>query len=344
MGSLFVESVMQQNVTIASEYKLFGADVFTNVYDGEKTIQMPSSLQILGFSDDKNPAIPKRHENYVFRREVLRDLLAFLRKPNGDALFITGPTGSGKTSAVNEVCARLNWPVEQLTLTSRFEFSELTGHFTISAQRQADKPVMAFQYGPLARAMKFGHVLILNELDLADAGELAGLNDVLEGRPLVLAENAGEIILPHPMFRVIATANSCGNGDSSGRYLGVQQQNLAFLDRFRFLEIGYQDASVEEQLLLKHVPHMKHLIGGMVRLAGEVRQLFADGRISITLSTRTLLRWAQITDDFRNAGNPLEYGLTRALLVRAEPEEAKAIVSLCETIFGDTWTQNSGKA
>lgn len=163
---------MQQNVTTAPEYKLFGADVFTNVYDGEKMIQMPTSLKILGFSNSSNTAVPKRHENYVFRREVLRDLLAFLRKPNGDALFITGPTGSGKTSVVNETCARLNWPVQQLTLTNRFEFSELTGHFTISAQRQGDKPVMTFQYGPLARAMKYGHILILNELDLADAGEL----------------------------------------------------------------------------------------------------------------------------------------------------------------------------
>ena len=88
---------------------------------------------------------------------------------------------------------------------------------------------MRFQYGPLAVAMKYGHVLVLNEVDLADAGELAGLNDTLEGRPLVLAENAGEIIHPHPMFRVICTANSSGAGDNSGRYVGVQQQNLAFL-------------------------------------------------------------------------------------------------------------------
>lgn len=99
-----------------------------------------------------------------------------------------------------------------------------------------EAPQMRFQYGPLAAAMRFGHVLVLNEVDLADAGELAGLNDVLEGRPLVLAENAGEIIRPHPMFRVICTANSCGNGDDSGRYAGVQQQNLAFLDRFRSRE------------------------------------------------------------------------------------------------------------
>ncbi len=93
---------------LSSEFQYFGADVFANVYDGGNTIQMPASLKILGFSNATDPAIPRRHDNYVFRREVLRDLLAFLRKPNGDALFITGPTGSGKTSVINEVCARLN--------------------------------------------------------------------------------------------------------------------------------------------------------------------------------------------------------------------------------------------
>lgn len=172
---------------LQSEFKYFSAEVFTNVYDGVNQIKMPKSLMILGFSNDKDAAIPVRHDNYIFRREVLRDLLAFLRKPNGDALFITGPTGSGKTSVVNEVCARLNWPVQLLTLNNRFEFNQLTGHFTYSSQKEGGAPEMTFQYGPLAKAMKYGHVLVLNEIDLADAGELAGLNDVLEGRPLVLA-------------------------------------------------------------------------------------------------------------------------------------------------------------
>ena len=109
-------------------------------WSNEKKIEMPKSLQILGFSDDKNPAVPKAHENYVFRREVLRDLLGFLRKPNHDALFITGPTGSGKTSAVLETCARLNWPVQSLTLSSRFEFAQLTGHFTFAAAAVGEAP------------------------------------------------------------------------------------------------------------------------------------------------------------------------------------------------------------
>lgn len=330
---------MTNNVTLSPELKYFSANVFSNVSDNGKIIKMPESLKILGFSDDTNPAIPQRHDDYVFRREVLRDVLAFLRKPNGDALFITGPTGSGKTSVVNEVCARLNWPVQQLTLNNRFEFAQLTGHFTYAADKPGEAPQMRFQYGPLSVAMREGHVLILNEIDLADAGELAGLNDILEGRPLVLAENAGEIIKPHPFFRVVATANSCGNGDSTGRYMGVQLQNLAFLDRFRFMEVPYQDSSVEEKLLSDSVPSMKPLAAAMVKLANEVRTLFEEGRISFTLSTRTLLRWARIAYDFRNSPNSLEYGLRRALLIRTEPEEQRAVLNLCETVFGDVWTK-----
>lgn len=334
---------MHNENALPPEFKYFGADIFSNVYDGEKRIEMPKSLQILGFSDDKNPAVPVAHENYVFRREVLRDLLGFLRKPNNDALFITGPTGSGKTSAILETCARLNWPVQSLTLNAKFEFAHLTGHFTFSASAPGEAPQMRFQYGPLAVAMKYGQVLVLNEVDLADAGELAGLNDCLEGRPLVLADNAGEVLYPHPMFRVICTANSCGNGDNSGRYAGVQQQNLAFLDRFRFLEVPYQDAKVEEELLTKLAPAMKPVLGGMVQLANEIRKLFTEGRLSVTLSTRTLVRWAQIAQDFRNSPNSLEYGLRRALLIRAEPEEAQAIVGLCRTVFGDAWSSATEK-
>ena len=338
---VFMESIMQKAIDLSADFRLFGSDVFANVFDEGKPVTMPQSLKIVGFSDSMHPAIPRCHDTYAFRREVLRDLLAFLRKPNGDALFITGPTGSGKTSVVNEVCARLNWPVQQLTLNSRFEFSQLTGHFTYSANKPGEAPQMRFQYGPLGIAMKEGHVLILNELDLADAGELAGLNDVLEGRPLVLSENAGEVIHPHPMFRVVATANSAGSGDASGRYAGVQQLNLAFMDRFRLMEVGYQDARVEELLLEKLVPAMKPVLGTMVKLANEIRTLFSEGRLSLTLSTRTLVRWAQLSNDFRNSPNSLEYGLWRSLLIRAEPEEAKAILSLCETVFGDAWTANA---
>ena len=93
-------------------------------------------------------------------------------------------------------------------------------------------------HGPLSVAARDGHLLILNESDLMDPSELAGLNDILEGQPLVIAENGGEVIPPHAKFRVFATGNTAGSGDRSGLYQGTLRQNLAFMDRFRVIRVG----------------------------------------------------------------------------------------------------------
>ncbi|MEZ9922365.1 AAA family ATPase, partial [Vibrio breoganii] len=85
--------------------------------------------------------------------------------------------------------------------------------------------------GCLTKAMREGHILILNEIDLMDPAELANMNAILEGSPLVISQLDGEIIAPHPNFRVVATSNSNGSG-SDGMYVGVQRLNLAFMDRF----------------------------------------------------------------------------------------------------------------
>ncbi|WP_140256651.1 AAA family ATPase, partial [Vibrio parahaemolyticus] len=99
-----------------------------------------------------------------------------------------GPTGCGKTSLICQVASRLNWPVQQITAHGRLELSDLIGHHTLVNGN------MTFVYGPLALAVKHGHLLIINEMDLAEPAELAGLNDILEGAPLVIAQNGGEII------------------------------------------------------------------------------------------------------------------------------------------------------
>src|SRR5690606_9901961 len=120
---------------------------------------------------------------------------------------------SGKTSGIAQVAARLNWPVQQITAHGRMEFTDLVGFHALVSKTPGEAPVMQFMYGPLATAMRNGHILLINEVDLMDPSELAGLNDILEGRPLVIAQNGGEIIQPHPLFRVVVTGNSVGSGD-----------------------------------------------------------------------------------------------------------------------------------
>lgn len=202
---------------------------------------------------------------------------------------------------------------------------------------------MTFVYGPLALAVKHGHLLIINEMDLAEPAELAGLNDILEGAPLVIAQNGGEIIMPHNKFRFIATGNSAGSGDQTGLYQGVLQQNLAFLDCFRIIEATYAEPSVEEAILENVAPGLPEVFRQkMVKVAGDIRRLFiggADGgaELSITMSTRTLVRWAKLTLAFKGAPNAVEYALVRSLTARAELEQREAIHRIAADVFGDHW-------
>jgi cobaltochelatase CobS len=299
-------------------------------------VEAPAAFVVQGFADTGNPYVPVQ-QDYVFRKDALRDVLAFLQAPCGDSLFITGPTGCGKSSLVRQIAARLNWPVQDVNCHGRTELSDLVGHHTL-VQGQ-----MRYVHGPVAVAVEQGHLLILNESDLVDPGELAGLNSIMDGAPLVIPENGGEVIKPHPSFRLICTGNSAGQGDGSGLYQGIMQQNLAFMDRFRVIEVDYPSEEEEISVLAKAVPGLpKEVAKPMIKFAGEVRKLFVgndkgDGDLSVTFSTRTLIRFATLTVQFKGAPRPLEYALARALSNRTSGPEREAINRLAMATFGDLW-------
>lgn len=278
--------------------------------------------------------VPNTSASYVFRKEHIRNLLAFEQAPNGDALYISGPTGSGKTSIVTEFYGRLNRPLISVTASGTTEGADFIGFFGLVSENGGE-PSMKFMDGSLTMAMRHGYVLLINEIDLVDPAELSSLNDVLEGRPLVIKET-GEVIKPHPNFRFIATGNTVGAGDETGRYLGTQPQNIAAMDRYRIFCIGYADAEVEKVILVGcGLP--ESIAAPMVRLANEVRTLFIEGELSVTLSTRTLIRWAKLALNFKGAPNPLEMAFEQALLNRTSVEERAAIERLAEDIFGDLY-------
>ncbi|HDZ37190.1 MAG TPA: CbbQ/NirQ/NorQ/GpvN family protein, partial [Marinobacter sp.] len=219
------------------------------------------------------------------------------------------------------------------------------------SERPGEAPQMKWIYGPLAKAMRDGHALVLNEVDLVEPGELSGLNDVLDGRPLVISENGGEIIYPHPDFRVFVTGNSFGSGDERGVYQGVKVQNLAAMDRYRMLEVKYLAPEIEEKIIQNVAPDLPEVIvKGMVQSANEIRHVFMgqadqgssgldiNTQLGVTMSTRVIRRWANLTMDFSKADNALQYALDIALLRRTQPEERVAISQICKSVFGEQWS------
>lgn len=302
-----------------------------------------SQVWATGF-EGSSEYIPKHDPHYQFRKTALLSLWMFLEQPDGDAFYITGPTGSGKTSLVNQYAARVGWPVQEVTAHGRMEIADLVGFHTLQSEHDGATPTMRFQYGPLSRAMKEGHIFLLNEIDMIDPSDLAGLNDVLEGRPLILSANGGEVIRPHPAFRIIVTANSAGSGDTTGLYAGIKPMNVASMDRYRMIEVGYPDSTVEEGILDKVACVLPRDVRvAMVEFANQIRELFigcnSEGSLSVTMSTRTLLRWAKTSQAFHELGSatPLGDALEQSLLLRCQPEEREAIQRMATLKFGDSY-------
>jgi cobaltochelatase CobS len=298
----------------------------------------PSGKTITGYSGPCSYT-PAPDPDYIFH-ETSRDVIVWLMN-SSDPLYVFGPTGSGKTSLVKQLAARLNYPVFEVTGHSRLEFPDLVGHLSV---RDGN---MEFQYGPLALAMRFGGLFLLNEIDLLEPSTATGLNGILDGEPLCIPENGGELIIPHPMFRFAATANTNGGSDETGLYQGTLRQNLAFLDRFWLCEVGYPAKDAEETLLARHAPKLPDTIRRkMVEYAGEIRKLFmgevgaTGSSIEVTFSTRTLLRWADLTVRFqplsRQGVQPVTYALDRALGFRATRETRAVLHELAQRMFPQT--------
>lgn len=296
----------------------------------------PSGRPIKGYAVP-SMFTPKADPLYQFH-ESMRDVVVWFMSPS-EPLYVFGPTGSGKTSLIKQLASRLQYPVFAVNAHGRLEFQDLVGHLTV------ENGSMRFQYGPLAMAMRFGGIFLLDEFDLLDPSTAAGLNSILDGEPLCIPENGGEIIVPHEMFRFCATANTNGASDETGLYQGAMRQNIALMDRFWLCEVGYPTPDVERRILERMASGLPEDIRiRMVDFANEVRRLFmgeADGNytntIEVTCSTRTILRWAELTLRFqplaRQGIAPVTYALDRALGYRACRETRATLHELAQRIF-----------
>lgn len=286
---------------------------------------------------ESSPFTPQKDIHYRF--PLWMEDIVFWLAEGRDPLYMFGPTGCGKTSCLKQVMQALNYPVYELTGHNRLEFPDMVGHHTVQ------QGTMHYEYGPLALAMKTGGLFLINEIDLLDPSTAAGLNSILDGYPLTIAENGGELVLPHPMFRFAATANSNGGSDQSGLYQGVLRQNMAFMDRFMLIECTYMDEADELAILKEYADDLlsEETLAQMIRFANAVRRLFLgydaedmDAALEVTFSTRTLIRWVTLASLFHRARheNALAHALDCALCFRASHASRMAFHELFQRIFG----------
>jgi len=300
-------------------------------------LTIPDEWQVPGYSE-RNEYTPEIDQNYTFDHEVFRDLLNWYISFSNDGLFMFGPPGCGKTSAITQLCALLNIPLYEKTVFKRMRFEELVARPQILAGSSITL------YGQLSKAMGaegMPGILLLNEIDHAQEGVVTGMNEVLQGAPLDLA--GLEVLKPEPGFRVVATANTGMMGDSSGLFKGAVRQNLAFIDRFWQVSCKYPDPEVELKILLSKAPQTpKPLARAMIDVANDVRSVFmgtsdSNESLEVTISTRGLLRWAKIAVTYANAEksgiNPIKYALDRAVLNVASPETRRAIHKIVDDRF-----------
>lgn len=291
-----------------------------------------------------NPYTPQLDAEYVFTPSALGAFAAWWESgaKGGckDGLMVTGPTGCGKTSFIEQAMARLRMPLVRVNAHEEMEVQDLLGHYV------AIDGVTIFQDGPLLTAARNGWPILINEFDLLRPGTYAGLNGVFEGAPIVIAENAGEVVEPSPGFRYIVTGNTAGSGDITGIYAGTDRQNAATADRFWTLELDYPAKEVEVEILRKVENIPPRIAGPMVDLANQLRKCFTQGDelvLDLPMSTRALLRWAMITKCFSRtrigaeeavSTKPLKKGLEIAFSNRLEPAAKRAVESMVEAHFG----------
>lgn len=248
---------------------------------------------------------PETDPAYTFTNDQVRRLQTWWFGKVKKSLFLTGPTGCGKTTLIEQFASRVGADVFVVPCHGKLDMAELIGQTGIAKDGST-----FFQHGTGVKAMQHPRpaILLLDEMNFVPPGSIGLLNRVAELKSFTIPET-GDVIRPVPWLRIAATGNAVERGDDSARYRGTQTMNVALLNRFLGMRMNYLEPIQEASMLNQAIPglHPK-LIERLVELASEVRHGFAEGTIEVVMSTRTLLDMAQALFDRISlvAKNPVE--------------------------------------
>ena len=272
--------------------------------------------------------VPDRDESYVFDADTTLAILAgfaFNRR-----VMVQGYHGTGKSTHIEQVAARLNWPCIRINLDAHISRIDLIGRDAIVLRDGLQ--VTEFREGLLPWALQHPVALVFDEYDAGRPDVMFVIQRVLETEGKLTLLDQNRVIRPDKHFRLFATANTVGLGDTSGLYHGTQAINQGQMDRWNIVTaLNYLAPSVEEQIVsAKAIGTGDKVVSDMVKVAGLTRQGFINGDISTVMSPRTVITWAQNTAIFKDPG----FAFRLSFLNKCDEAERTLVAEYYQRVFG----------
>ncbi len=297
-----------------------------------------TDLEVPAFSETTSH-VPDVDEDYLFNRDTTLAILAGFA--HNRRVMVQGYHGTGKSTHIEQIAARLNWPCVRVNLDSHISRIDLIGKDAIVIRD--GQQVTEFREGILPWALQSNTALVFDEYDAGRPDVMFVIQRVLEvsGKLTLLDQN--KVIRPHPAFRLFSTTNTVGLGDTSGLYHGTQQINQGQMDRWSIVTVlNYLPHDQETSIILAKAKSFnneegRETISNMVRVADLTRSAFMNGDLSTVMSPRTVLTWAENTEIFKDPG----FAFSLTFLNKCDELERGMVAEFYQRCFGKELPESS---
>ena len=297
-----------------------------------QTFGIETEMQVNGFAK-KNKYVPDLDKNYKFDRDTTLAILSGFSF--NKRVLIQGYHGTGKSTHIEQVAARLNWPCVRVNLDSHISRIDLIGKDAIVIKD--GKQITEFKEGVLPWSIQNPVALVFDEYDAGRPDVMFVINRVLESEGTFTLLDKNKVIKQNSNFRLFATTNTIGLGDTTGLYHGTQQINQGQMDRWNIVTtLNYLDFDKELEIVLAKNKNMnntkgKEKISNMIKVASLTRKSFIAGDISTVMSPRTIIHWAENSEIFKDTG----YAFRLTFLNKCDDLEKNIIAEYYQRCFGE---------
>ena len=300
-----------------------------------------TDMIVKGFAD-RTDRVPDLDSTYKFDPDTTLAILAGFS--HNRRVMIQGYHGTGKSTHIEQVAARLNWPCVRVNLDSHISRIDLIGKDAIKLRD--GKQVTEFHEGILPWALRNPTAIVFDEYDAGRADVMFVIQRVLEADGKLTLLDQNEVITPNPSFRLFATSNTVGLGDTTGLYHGTQQINQGQMDRWSLVAtLNYLSHDAETNIALSKNPvyntaEGRKIVSQMVTVADLSRTAFMNGELSTVMSPRTVITWAQNATIFRDVG----YAFRLTFLNKCDELERQTVAEFYQRCFDEELPESAASA